>query len=122
MHERCRNQNRADYKWYGGRGIKVCERWSTLANFVADMGDRPKGAQLDRIDNSKDYSPENCRWVSPAQNSNNRRTNRHITINGITKTLAEWIADSGVKPSTVHQRFYVYGWPIEKALTTGVTR
>ena len=116
MIERCRNPNREDYKWYGARGITVCERWQHFHNFVEDMGERPAGYQLDRKDSDKGYSPENCRWVTPSQNSNNRRTSRYITIDGVTKTLAEWIAGVNVKASTVHQRFYVYKWPIKQAL------
>ncbi len=116
MLERCRNPNRADYQWYGARGVAVCERWHVLANFAADMGNRPEGYQLDRIDNTKGYSPENCRWASASENANNRRTSRNFTINGVTKTFAEWIKQSNVKPSTAQQRFYVYGWPIERAL------
>lgn len=73
MKERCSNPNNKDYKYYGGRGIKVSEPWLIFDNFYADMGTPPKGMQLDRIDNNSGYSKENCRWVTPKENSANRR-------------------------------------------------
>lgn len=75
MRNRCNNPKNADYPNYGGRGIKVCERWEVFENFLADMGDRPGGPEitLDRIDNSKDYEPSNCRWATKVEQSRNRR-------------------------------------------------
>lgn len=73
IHQRCSNKNRRDWHRYGGRGIRVCRRWKTFSNFIADMGDKPfKSAQIDRKNNDGNYTPRNCRWATPKANSNNR--------------------------------------------------
>lgn len=117
MKSRCNNPKVPEYGNYGGRGITVCEKWRTFAGFLEDMSStHQEGLSLDRIDNEKGYSKENCRWATRTQQSNNRRTNRQLTLNGITKTLTQWIVESGQKPSTVRQRYYGYKWPLQKAL------
>lgn len=73
MKQRCFNQNHAAYKYYGARSISVCERWLTFENFVEDMGERPTGTSLDRINNDGNYEPGNCRWATPKEQMSNRR-------------------------------------------------
>jgi len=73
MKKRCLNKTNKSYKYYGGRGITICERWLTFENFLADMGVRPAGLSLDRIDNNGNYEPGNCRWTTHQQQMVNRR-------------------------------------------------
>lgn len=91
MIERCNNKKRDSYNNYGGRGITVCNRWLDFKNFYDDMySNYNDGLQIDRIDTNGDYDVNNCRWVTPKENSNNRTNNRYIEIDGVTKTLRQW--------------------------------
>lgn len=93
------------WKWYGGKGITLCERWLKFENFYADMGPRPSAAHsVDRIDTTKGYSPENCRWATQQEQQNNRRNNVRITRDGQTKTMSEWAACLNVPYSIVKMR------------------
>lgn len=118
MNQRCTNSRHRQYKDYGGRGIKVCDRWRwSFADFYADMGPRPSGSSLDRIDNNGHYEPGNCRWATPRQQSANMRTNVRITHNGETLILQEWARRVGIHFDTLWRRLNVYGWSIEDTLT-----
>lgn len=106
---------------YGGRGIKVCERWmESFANFIADMGARPSEEHsLDRIDNNGNYEPGNCRWATATEQSRNKRNNRLLTVFGETKPLSAWVEDSRCAVSRESLKDRVRrGWDVEKALTT----
>ena len=122
--KRCQNNACDNYKNYGGRGIKVCDRWlgpSGFINFYADMGPRPsKSHSIDRIDNDGDYCPENCRWATAIEQSNNRRSNKVLTVFGETGTISQFARKYGMNQSTLWRRLFVLGWPIEKAITTPV--
>ncbi len=82
MHDRCSDSSHKDFKNYGGRGITVCERWSSFENFLSDMGDPKPGESLDREDNELGYGPSNCRWVTREVQSRNKRTNVWVVISG----------------------------------------
>lgn len=118
MRKRCNNPNALGYERYGGRGIRVCERWeSDFANFLADMGPRPSlGHSIDRIDNDGPYSPENCRWASRTEQNRNTRSNRPLTIDGVTKTLSEWAEMSGIMQQIIGQRIDRLGWDTKRAV------
>lgn len=116
MLERCGNLSHASWAHYGGRGISVCERWKTFENFYADMGDRPEGKTLDRINVNGNYEPGNCRWATHIEQGNNRRNNRFITHNGETKTVREWERVFGFETNIIASRLR-RGWSEEDALT-----
>lgn len=73
MRHRCNNENSDQWEWYGGRGIKICKQWDDFEVFLADMGERPIGTTIDRIDSDGDYEPSNCRWATPKQQAENNR-------------------------------------------------
>lgn len=106
MRARCDNDKHPSFINYGGRGIKVCPEWASFSVFLRDMGERPAGKTIDRIDNNGDYCKENCRWVSMKQNSNNRRNNRLLTLHGKTHTVAQWAALTGINENTIRARLY----------------
>lgn len=118
MKSRCLNVKRPDYQRYGGRGITVCEKWMNFKGFYDDMASSHKeGLTLERIDNNGNYEPSNCKWVDGFVQANNRRSSHLITIDGVTKTLAQWIRHYGQKSSTVRQRIFGLMWDEIKALT-----
>jgi hypothetical protein len=118
MMGRCRNPKNKDYPRYGGRGIKVCERWCSFENFFADMPPRPSPRHsIGRLDNSKGYEPGNVRWETPTEQQNNLRSNHRITRNGETLTVKQWADRLGINDQTIHERIK-RGWPIEKVLSS----
>lgn len=115
MRRRCNDPKHSKYKYYGGAGIKVCDRWSNFKNFYDDMGERPRGMTIGRVDNAKDYGPDNCKWVSWRDQQNNRLNNHSISYNGETLTVAEWSRKIGVSQNTLLMRLR-NGWSVERAL------
>lgn len=107
LKQRCRGQAPESGKNYVDRGISVCARWlgeDGFENFLADMGEKPAGTSIDRIDNSKGYEPSNCRWATRRQQNQNRRNVRLLTHNGITKCVAEWARELGLRKTLIYRR------------------
>ena len=114
---RCRDTSN---ERYGGRGIAVCKWWrgkGGFANFVTDMGEPTAGLSIERKDNTKGYSPANCRWATRKEQARNKRTTRLITFNGQTKPLADWAEELGLSYKNTHRRIFARGWSVERALT-----
>lgn len=103
-------------KHYGGKGITYCERWKDFSNFLADMGERPEGMTLDRIDTTGNYEPNNCRWVTYAEQAQNKTNNRLVEYEGNLVCVTELCRRLGVPSSLVFKRLYS-GWDLHKALT-----
>ena len=105
MRSRCNNPNRKKYKDYGARGIRVCDEWnndaSAFCKWALDNG-YDDGMQLDRIDNNGNYEPSNCRFVSPKENSRNRRNTVYLTVNGETRCVAEWCEEIRISQYTIY--------------------
>jgi hypothetical protein len=118
MKDRCYNKNNKYYKDYGGRGIKVCDRWLDkergFENFLEDMGVRPIGKSINKINNNGNYEPNNCNWATRKEQSNNTRQNRVFSYNGVTQTIAQWARHLGVPHNTLSYR--LDNWSIERAL------
>jgi hypothetical protein len=116
MRYRCDNPKKHNYSYYGGRGIKVCDRWRSFQFFLEDMGPRPEGATLDRIDVNGDYEPSNCRWASKLEQANNARSNRKLVVNGEVIGLCQAAEKYGVLAGTIWFRLES-GWNDQDAAT-----
>jgi len=122
MKLRCYDSTSKHYKNYGLRGIRICDEWigdDGLDNFRkwAFESGYHKGLTIDRIDNSKNYSPDNCRWVDMKTQSNNKRNNVYLELNGRTQTLTQWCEEYNVPFARTEARLMKMGWSLEEALT-----
>lgn len=117
--DRCYLRTSSAFKNYGGRGIAVCKRWHDFENFYADMGDKPKGMTLERVDNDGSYTPDNVRWASYKDQANNRRCNVVLEFQGRKQTMQQWSDEMGLKIQTVWARLN-RGWSVDRALTEEV--
>lgn len=121
MKDRVLNVNHEAHGYYGGKGITICDKWLTFAGFFEDMGDRPQGKTLDRIDNALGYFKENCRWSTVIEQNNNKTSCVVLTIDGVTKNVTQWAMESG------NSRFLIYGriklgWDAKRAVWTPSNR
>lgn len=117
--QRCFNKNHIAFCHYGGRGITMCQEWKdSFPAFFRDVGPKPSSNHsIDRIDNSKNYEPGNCKWATRSEQMNNTRAVKLVTIDGETKTVTEWCDILGLSKTMVRNRIHI-GWTPEKALTT----
>ena len=120
MKRRCYDKWRTSYEYYGGKGIKICGEWLNSFEKFEDWAIKngySDGLTIDRIDTSKDYFPDNCRWVTRKEQANNRTSNMMVTMNGKTQTLKEWTTELNMNYGTVNSRINRLHWSVEDALT-----
>lgn len=116
MKDRCSNSNRSDYHCYGGKGIKVCERWRvSFLSFVEDMGDPPPGMTLERLDKDSDYEPGNCVWADRKVQAANTSRNVTVVVDGVRRLAKDVALERGITMHAYRQRRYKYGWTVEQA-------
>ncbi len=119
MRRRCSDTRDKRYDSYGGRGIKVCDRWQDFQNFLDDMGERPSPHHsIDRIDNDGNYEPGNCRWATDETQRRNKRTTRTVSLQGKEMPLVDACKKTKIKYSTANSRLNKLGWTDERALLT----
>lgn len=120
MRNRCYDTNYRNYRHYGGAGVTVCDRWRhDFAAFLIDMGPRPPGTTLDRVDRSRPYEPGNCRWATAEEQNNNTSRNVRLDYAGESLTIAQWARRLGVSVQTLKKRRHS-GWSVEAILATPV--
>lgn len=125
MKQRCYDPSATGFSNYGGRGIKVCDRWRTsFTNFLKDVGVRPSiKHSLDRFPNNDgDYEPSNCRWATKKEQAGNRRSCHLLEFNGQIMTISEWSEKTGIPRNAIYLRINHMGWSIERSLTTPTRR
>jgi hypothetical protein len=121
MKERCNNSNSSAYKYYGGRGIRVCERWlESFDNFFADMGKRPEGLSIGRINNDGNYEPGNCRWEKDNEQRFNKTTTMRVMFEGKIQTIDYISKKTGMRKKMLWKRIGELGWDAEKAAYTPI--
>lgn len=117
MKQRCNYTKNKRFDRYGGRGIAICERWKDFANFYADMGERPEGMSLDRVNSDGDYTPENCRWATCSEQMSNTSRTRKYEMNGFVLSMKQWSEKLGINYWTLRKRLDK-GMSIEAATVT----
>ena len=124
MKRRCYNKHEKSFFRYGGRGITVCDEWvNSFTTFFKDMGSRPdSNLSIDRIDNTGNYSANNCKWSTRKEQANNRRSNKTYTYKGVISNQVEWSEAIGIDNRILHARINRYGWSIDRAFNTPVRR
>jgi hypothetical protein len=122
MKERCYNPRAINFERYGARGITVCDEWrNCFEQFLSDMGKKPSPKHsIERLDNLAGYSKANCRWVTMKEQNRNRRSNRYVEYNGVTKSVAQWAEELRVSSSTILMRLSA-GWSVERTMETPVS-
>ena len=115
MIRRCYDINNPSYKYYGGRSIRVCKRWLKFENFLKDMGEKPKGTSIDRIDNKSNYKPDNCRWATIIEQANNKTTNLYFQWENKKQSVKMWCRELNINSDKVYKRIE-NGWSIKEAL------
>jgi ribosomal protein S27E len=115
MWSRCTNKNEDSYPHYGGRGILIDPQWEKFENFLSDMGVKPVGMSIERIDNDKNYCKENCRWATDIEQANNKRNSRILTHNNASMSLCSWARKVKISPKTIQDRLHS-GWEVSRAL------
>lgn len=117
---RCRNPRHRRFANYGGRGIEFSPLWDRFESFVTDLGLKPDGFTLERIENDGHYEPGNCRWATYREQARNARSNKVLEFGGRRQTLAAWADEVGLLRTTLSNRIHVYGWPLDVALSAPI--
>ncbi|WP_312999668.1 hypothetical protein [Leclercia sp.] len=121
MRQRCLNTSNDAYENYGGRGIGICKEWDSFEKFLTDMGQRPDGMTIDRIDNNKGYYKENCRWADKKTQLTNKRNNHRVEWHGNSYTISQLSSMCGIGHQVLSSRLRL-SWSVDKAITTPVKK